>query len=159
MSPCINTIVKDPICLKPEQTVAQAMEIFKQANIRSLPVLDEQGRYLGLFGLRHVLKQLLPKSVTMADGLENLDFIEDATPGIAKRLMKLNDVAVSEVMDPEAMTLAPDTATWEAVRVMALHGSPIALVDKETKKFEGLISRQTLLADLETHVQQMNSDK
>ena len=158
MSPCIEAIIKNPVCLKPNQTVKEAMNIFKEEDIRSLPVLDDEGRYLGLFGLRHVLVKLLPTSVAMKDGLENIDFIQDATPGISKRLKKLYDVPVSEVMDPEGITLEPDTATWEALRVMALHGSPVALVDKETQKFEGLISRQTLLADLERHAQQMGSD-
>lgn len=150
-----STTIKDVITLKPEQTVKEAMSIFKENDIRSIPVLGNDGEYLGLFGLRHVLTKLLPKAVQMKDGLDNLDFIEDATPGIAKRLKKLHSTPVSEVMNPDALTISPNTATWEALRLMALHGSPVSIVNKETGKFEGLISRQTLLDELENYVEQL----
>ncbi len=147
--------IKDVVTLKPNQTVKEAMSIFKENDIRSIPVVGDDGQYLGLFGLRHILKKLLPKAVQMKDGLENLDFIEDAVPGIAKRLQKLHSTPVSEVMNPDALTISPDTATWEALRLMALHGSPVSIVNKETGKFEGLISRQTLLTELERHVAEL----
>jgi CBS-domain-containing membrane protein len=132
------------------------LDIFQKQNIRSLPVLDAEGRYLGIFGLRHILMGLLPMAVQMKNGLENLDFIEGASPGISKRLKKLYNVKVSDLLDPEAITVEPDTQTWEALRVMAYHGSPVALVEKETQKFRGLISRQTLLAELQQQVEDLD---
>ena len=157
MSPCIDAIIKEPVCLTPDQTVREAMEIFNIQNIRSLPVLDSEDRFLGIFGLRHLLMGLLPMAVQIKDGLENLDFMEGTSPGISKRLRKLYNVKVSDLLDPEAITLEPDTPTWEALRVMVYHGSPVSLVDKKTQKFKGLISRQTLLSELEHKVQALDA--
>jgi hypothetical protein len=42
---------------------------------------------------------------------------------------------------------------------MAYHGSPVALVDKDSQKFVGMISRQTLLAELERKVQELDNEE
>ena len=158
MSPCLDATVEHIISLKPDNTVREAMNIFAEKDIRSLPVVDNDGKYLGLVGLRHILKKLLPASVTMEDGLENLDFIQDATPGIAKRLKRLYPMPVTEVMDAEYITIEPDTATWEAVRVMALHGSPVPIVNEKTNKLDGLITRQSLLTELDRNIDLIDED-
>ena len=124
-----------------------------------MPVIDKDGKLAGLFGLRHVLLALLPKSVTMEDGLPRLDFVLGAAPGIAKRLRKLKPKSVSEIMDPNPMVLYPDTATWEALRVIAMHGSPIAIVDEKSGNFVGMIARQTLLLELERMVEDIEQEE
>lgn len=158
MAPCSDAMIKEVLTLKPDNTVAEAMNIYKEQNIRSLPVVDDNGNLVGLMGLRHVLQNLLPKSVTMEDGVQRLDFLMGAAPGIAKRLRKTLPLKVEEVMDKNPMVLEGDTSTWEAVRVMALHGSPISIVEPESGKFIGMISRQTLLGELEHLMHDMEAE-
>ena len=155
MPPSTDAVITDVLTLKPEQTVREAMDIFTERNIRSLPVIDNDGKFVGMFGLRHILLDLLPKSVSMQDGLENLDFIQGSTPGVAKRLRKLYPQLVSEHMEKEPITIDESTALWEAVRIMAKYGSPIALIEQESNKFVGLISRQTLLRRLEREIEEL----
>ncbi len=149
MTLAIDAVIEKAITISPENTVSEALEIFKKANIRSLPVVDGNGDVVGLFGLRHLLKSLLPVSVTMDDGVEGLDFLVGATPGIAKRFTKSMKCSVSDFMEEKPLIVDDGTATWEALRVMALHGSPVIVSEKGSKKFVGLISRQSLLANLE----------
>jgi len=158
MAPCSDAMIKEVLTLKPDQTVAEAMAIYKKENIRSLPVVDDNGKLVGLMGLKDVLLNLLPKSVTMNDGVRRLDFIMDAAPGIAKRLKKTLPMKVSEIMDKNPTALERDTSTWEAVRVMALHGSPLSIVDPKTGDFLGMISRQTLLGQMEIMVDEMDAE-
>jgi CBS domain-containing protein len=146
------------ISINPNNTVHQALEIFEINNIRSLPVIDESGRLVGLFGLRHILLNLLPKSATMQDGLPRLDFVMGAAPGIAKRLKKIYNEPVSEYMDKNPTVLYPGTSTWEALRVMALHGSPISIVEEKTGNFVGMISRQSLIADMHALMEKMEEE-
>lgn len=155
MAPCSEAMIETIITIHPDNTVKQAFEIFEINNIRSLPVVDDAGNLIGLFGLKHILFNLLPKSATMQDGLPRLDFVMGAAPGIAKRLKKIYDVPVRELMDTNPMVLYPDTATWEALRVMALHGSPVSIVEENTGKFIGMISRQSLLVDLHKLMDEM----
>ena len=158
MAPCRDAMIKEVLTLKPDNTVAEAMEIYKKQNIRSLPVVDDEGNLVGLMGLRHVLVNLLPKSVTMEDGVQRLDYLMGAAPGIAKRLRKTLPLKVEEVMDTNPMVLEADTSTSEAVRVMALHGSPLSDVEPESGKFLGMISRQTLLGELEHLMLEMEAE-
>ena len=149
MPPCKNFMVPNLITVTPETTVAEALEIFENNDIRSVPVVSKDGKMAGLFGLRHILLNLLPASATMQDGLRRLDFVIGAAPGIAKRLKKVKGRAVGEVMDENPMVLYEHTPTWEALRVMALHGSPISVVDEKSGDFVGMISRQSLLKGIE----------
>jgi len=158
MAPCKEAMVQKIITINPENTVQQALEIFEINNIRSLPVVDNNNQLVGLFGLRHLLMKLLPASATMKDGLPRLDFGMGAAPGIAKRLKKVYDMPVKDIMDENPMVLYPDTATWEALRVMALHGSPISIVEEETGKFTGMISRQSLLGELHSLMEEMEKE-
>ncbi|NCO03141.1 MAG: CBS domain-containing protein [Alphaproteobacteria bacterium] len=158
MAPCSDAMIKDVITIRPDNTVEEAIVIFENAGIRSLPVVNDKGKLVGLFGLRHVLLNLLPKSVTMDDGVRRLDFILDAAPGIAKRLKKTLPLKVEEIMDKNPTALERDTSMWEAVRVMALHGSPLSIIDPKTGDFVGMISRQTLLKDLHRMVDEMSEE-
>ncbi|MEM9468838.1 MAG: CBS domain-containing protein [Pseudomonadota bacterium] len=157
MAPCSDAMIKQVLTLTPDQTVEEAMAIFKKENIRSLPVVDSNGKLVGLMGLSHVLTNLLPKSVTMNDGVRRLDFIMDAAPGIAKRLRKTMPLKVSEIMDSNPNVVERDTSMWEAVRVMATHGSPLPIIEGEGN-FVGMISRQTLLEGLDNLLAEMDAE-
>lgn len=142
--PCTRAMVSDVTTIKPDQTVEEALQIFKERCIRNVPVVDADGKFLGLFGLRQVLLNLLPKAASMEHGLGNLKFVIDAAPGIAKRLRKLHPVSVSEIMNKNPSICFEDTSTIEALRIMAMEGSPVVVVDRDGK-FKGIISRKTLL--------------
>ncbi len=155
MSPSQDIILKDVIALKPENTIKEAMDVFKQYNIRSIPVIDDNKKFHGVFGLRHILTKLLPASVQMEDGLENLDFVKGATPDIVKRLSKLYAEPIKEHLDEDAVCVDPDTSMWEITRVMATKGSPVAIVEEKTQQFVGLVSRQTLLEHLDSQIKEI----
>ncbi len=141
-------MVTDVTTIKPDTTVEQALAIFKEKSIRNVPVVDEGGSFVGLFGLKEVLTNLLPKAAIIEDGLESLSFIQGAAPGIAKRLKKLHSVEVSELMNTTPHSVECETSTIEALRVMARNGSPVVVRETGTENFKGIISRKTLLDDL-----------
>lgn len=148
MAPCRAAMIKKTITVPPDMSVKEALDIFENNNIRSLPVVDKNNKFLGLFGLRHVLLKLLPPAVNLGHGLPNLDFVVGGAPGIAKKLRKTYHLPVSDLMDTEVTVLHPDSVSWEALRVMALQGSPVPIVEEKTREFVGMVSRQTLLAEL-----------
>lgn len=146
--PCTRAMVSEATTLKPDNTVEEALKLFEERNIRNVPVVDDKGEFLGLFGLRQIVLNLLPKAATMEKGLDNLNFVVDAAPGIAKRLRKLHPVTVGEIMNADASYVHEETSTIEALRVMSEKGSPVVVVEKDSKRFKGIISRKTLLANL-----------
>lgn len=158
MSPCKEAMVEKVISINPENTVKQAIELFQINNIRSLPVVDEDNNLLGVFGLKHLMVALLPKSVTMQDGLNRLDFVVGGAPAVAKKLKKAYDIPVKELMDTNPAVLYPETSSLEAVRIIAMHGSPASIVDSDTGKFVGMITRQTILKDMNNLVEEMEKE-
>lgn len=136
------------ITVSPDQTVDDVMHLFDREHIRSVPVCEKDGKIVGVFSLRSILKQLLPLAAVIEDGLPNLEFVIGAAPGAAKRLKKLKNKRISEVMDTEFAVAHPDTPTWEIVRLMTRYGSPVPIVDEKTKVIKALVSSQSLLHGL-----------
>lgn len=146
--PCTRAMMTNVTTIRPDQTVEEALTIFKEKNIRNIPVVDADGQFAGMFGLHQVILSVLPKSVTMQDGLESLTFVVDAAPGIAKRLAKIHPMKISEVMSTDVEVAHCETPTIEALRIIATKGSPVAVLERGTNKFKGMISRKTLLDDM-----------
>lgn len=157
--PCTRAMVTNVTTVSPDTTVEKALEIFKEKSIRNVPVVDATGKFVGLFGLKEVLVNLLPKAASMEDGLTNLNFVQDAAPGIAKRLKKLHNVLVSDLMNKEPHSVECDTSTIEALRVIAFHGSPVVVKETGTQQFKGIISRKTLLDDMTGLLEEIEKDE
>lgn len=160
MPPCSDAMIrdKDVLTLSPDATVEEALKIFEDNDIRTIPVIDKDGKIAGLFGLKELLFALLPASVRMENGLENLEFLMGADAGIAKRLKKLHAVPVNEIMNKKPVTAHEDTATIEALRLMALEGSPVLIADEKNGKFLGMISRKSLIQDLYKVLEQIEKE-
>ena len=50
------------VTLGPDDTVADALSLMHSKGVRNLPVVDETGSFIGLFGLRRLSHLLLPKA-------------------------------------------------------------------------------------------------
>lgn len=148
--PCDTAMIDNLITAKPDQTVGDVLQVFEDQNIRSLAIIDDSGSLMGLITMQIIMKNLLPTAASMANGLENLDFITGSAPGAAKRLGKLMDKKVTELMDSKPRTVNPDTNSWEAVRLMVKHGSPIPVVEEGSGKFVGMISTNSLMRKMKT---------
>lgn len=146
---CKKAMIANVVKASPEQTVHEIMDVFKARCFNSIPVVDESDKLIGLFSMRALLKRLLPISAQIEGGLNHLDFISESEPGVAKKLRKLRAMKIGEVMEKDPPVLHPESPAWEAVRLMAERGSPIPVVEPETRDFRGLISTQSLLASLQ----------
>ena len=48
--------------LKPTDSVADALSLMHTKHVRNIPIVDEAGSFVGLFGLRRLSHLLLPKA-------------------------------------------------------------------------------------------------
>ena len=155
---CKDAVVENLVAATPDMCVSEVFEILNDKAIRMVPVV-EGGKLLGMFGFNQILKALLPVSVTMKDGLESLDFVIGTAPGVAKRLRKLKEKSMGEVMDKDYIFLLGDTPTWEAVRLLSKHGSPIPVINnKKDRHLLGIVSEQSVLNDLEGVIKEMEEE-
>ncbi|MBL4588722.1 MAG: CBS domain-containing protein [Alphaproteobacteria bacterium] len=155
---CESAMITEVITAKPDETVETVLARLSKHSLRCVPVIDDEGVLVGLFCLNKVLENLLPVAVTMPDGLQRLNFVVGAAPGIAKRLNKLISKNISEVMDEDMYVVHPTTQSWEAIRLMVRYGSPIPVVEKDTGKLCGLISEQSSILELDQVIRQLEKD-
>lgn len=157
--PSENAIIQDVMTVRPFMVVEEALEYLEDRNVRAMPVVDDQNRLIGVFSLSLLLKSLLPVSVTMEDGLQQLDFVIGAGPGVAKRMRKVKKQKVEEVMAKEnIMVVHPATPIWEAIRMIAKYGSPLPVVEEDTGVLNGIISEQSALNDLHRILEELEKE-
>ncbi|MCL4677585.1 MAG: CBS domain-containing protein [Alphaproteobacteria bacterium] len=145
--PCYAAIEKKLVKLAPDQNVESAIALLKKSKVNSAPVVDEQGKLLGLFSFKGLMRNLIPVSVAMTDGIK-VDIKVGAAPGVAKRLGRVKPLKVTEVMDRKVLSVGPEEPLWEGVSLLTNHGGPLAVVD-EHNKLLGMITYTSMLAELE----------
>ncbi len=147
--PCHSAIVKKNITSSPDDTVEAVLKAIKKEKVIASAVVDENGKFIGLFSMKIMLKDLIPVAVSMANGVK-IDIKVTAAPGVAKRLENVKTLPVFELMDRNPITVLPDAPIWEGVSLLTKEGEPLSVVDN-SGKFYGLITYASLVDDLESH--------
>ena len=128
----INQIMAWPvITVQIDEPFSHVEEKFRQKNIRHLPVVDSEGKLLGLITQRDLFRTVSPHKDL--EGAEHYD-PETLDAFILKRAM---------ISDPS--TLGPDDTLLQAVELMAsFKYGCIPIVDKE-KKVIGIVTEIDVL--------------
>ena len=114
----------DPVTVDPETSLSAAYHLMKLNDVRRLPVVDDDGRLLGI--------------VTIGD-------IREARPKESEHLsiwelhVKVASLKVREFMTPHPITVTPDTSIKQAAQLMLQHkigGLPVV----EGGKLVGIIT-------------------
>ncbi len=130
----------NPITLKPTDTIECASEYIMKHRYRSLPVVDENFCYLGMFGVNCLLKQVIPKSVFMDQGLENVSFIHESLNDLKQRFDEMKQQPISVCMNNEITPVSPDAALTETLLQLYETRAAIPVIEKDTCKLLGMIS-------------------
>jgi acetoin utilization protein AcuB len=126
-------MTKDPICISPDTTLAQAREIMNRNNFHRLPVVDAQKHLIGL-----VTGGLIEDSTN--ENHTSLDVYE------LKYL--LSRTKVSEIMITDVKTISPDAMIDEAADKMRQYGIAVLPVVDEENKVLGIITEMDLFSSL-----------
>jgi CBS domain-containing membrane protein len=102
------------------------------AHIRHVPVVDAQGKLVGLLSQRDVLRTTL----------------SDLASTPVDRRNQLGHVALADVMRREVLTIGPDESVQEAARLMRKHKYGCLPV-VECGRLAGIITEHDLLAVVE----------
>ena len=134
--------VKDPntTVLKPTDTIKVASAYILDNRYRALPVVDDEGRYLGIFGVNCLLRQILPKAVMMESGLENVGFIHETLHDLHERLSEVENEPISICMHSDITTVTPNTPLVETLLLLYRTRISIPVVAPSTGKLVGMIS-------------------
>jgi CBS domain-containing protein len=70
-TPVKEIMTEKVVTIQPEQTVSECMQLMTDKRVRHLPVLDEQGRLVGLISIGDVVKEIIGEQKTFIQDLMN----------------------------------------------------------------------------------------
>ena len=130
----------NPTWVKPDDLVGTAARYIMEHRYRNLPVIDDEGRYLGIFGVNCLLRLVLPKAAVMERGLEGVSFIHETLADLHDRLREVQHQPVSLCMNTEVATVPPDKPLVETLLILYRTKTSIPVIEPETGKLLGVIS-------------------
>lgn len=138
---------REVICLKPEDTVESLRATLVENGISGAPVVDEQGKVVGIVSTTDVVRDQHERGETLEEPeavrLQANDGIT-YSPGPGYRLIDPG-ATVSDVMSRKVITIREDTSIAEASELMArnhVHRLPVV---SETGQVVGLVSSLDIL--------------
>lgn len=129
-----------PTVLRPTDIIDTAVKYIMKYRYRNLPVVDEQGRYLGIFGVNCLLRSVLPKATVIDQGVDSVPFIQDNLSDLHNRLREMENQPVSMCMSTDIATVTPETPLVETLLVLHRTRTSIPVVDGNDGKLVGMIS-------------------
>ena len=130
----------NPTVVKPTDMIKTAIGYIMDNRYRNLPVVDEDGHYLGSFGVTCLLKNVLPKAVLMKHGLTSVPFLQETLADLHNRLRELENKPVAMCMNTDAVTIPPDTPLVQSLLILYKTRDSLPVVDTDSGKLLGVIS-------------------
>ncbi len=115
----------EPITVTPETSVMKASQVMKENNIRRLPVVDADGKPVGIISDRD-LKEASPSKATTLD-VHELYYL-------------LSELQVKDIMTKNLITVSPNT-TVEKVAVIMLENKITGLPVVDEGRVVGMLSQ------------------
>lgn len=136
--------------LKPTDRVCDALSIMHEQQIRNLPVVDEDDQFIGLFGIRPLVRLLLPEAAKIKYGLKDLSFMSDDVGALYDRLAEVANKPVSDFLEKKKkLTFCkPSTSFPEVLELLdQSHDSslPVIVLKGKRKRLVGMVSSWDVL--------------
>jgi CBS domain-containing protein len=141
-------MTRAPATLRENETVAEAAAKLLSQYHANLPVVDDKGRYLGMFGIDDLLGLVVPRVALAGDLLSNLRFISDDPGDLRRKFDAVKNRPVSEFANRSSATLEPDLPQIEAIRLFCRNHNALPVVEKPSGKVVGMVSHWDALRAL-----------
>lgn len=147
---CSHIMVKDPVTLQPDCTFRQALFIAQEHNVRYLPVVDDNQRFLGLFSSLTLLNLLLPQAVSINMGKKpvDLNFMRTSIANLQEQLDEIGHQPIFRHLITDVPTCHADSSIMEAIHILHNHHTHVVITDKATNRFLGIITIKVLVNHL-----------
>ena len=129
-----------PTVLKPTDIIRTAAGYIMEHRYRNLPVVDEEGCYLGIFGVNCLLRLVLPKAAIMEKGLDNVSFIHETLADLHQRLREVEHEPITRCMNQEVVTVGPDNPLMDTLLLLYRTRNSVPVVEPGTGRLLGMIS-------------------
>lgn len=136
--------------IRPDASIAAAFRMIKSSRARFLPVVNEDGTYVGVFSAPTLMKLLLPRGATIDAGrlkMTHLSFVNLSKADFEAQLERLKHEKVSDnLSNPANIPVAsPDTPIMEGIFLIHKFKRHVMLVEPDSNLFVGTVSPNSLL--------------
>ncbi len=130
----------NPTVLTATDTVGKGVGYIMQNRFRNVPIVDDDGCYLGVFGVNCLLRLVLPKAALMEHGLTDISFVSDTLKDLRRRLRECEDESVTICLSDEATVIEPDTPLLETLLVLYQTRRSVPVVNPKDRRLLGVVS-------------------
>jgi acetoin utilization protein AcuB len=141
--------------VKPDDKVADALQLMHRERVHNLPVVDDRGDFLGLFGLRLLSRILLPlvASDLGRHRITSLHFLPDDTSLVSDRWQEVADQPVVNFLESKKKLrfCTPETRLPQLLSLLDSSGGatlPVIVVEKNSSRLVGMISSWDVLENI-----------
>lgn len=132
---------KQVFSIKPDDNAKEALEILFKMKISGLPVIDAQGKLVGMFTEKDILTYILPSYIEKVGR-----FIYEENPrSTKKKFAELKNIKVSQLMRREVIATSEDTTLCEVARIMLTQKARRLPVLDKSGKVVGIVAREDVL--------------
>jgi CBS domain-containing protein len=136
---CAAIMTANPPVVLDSDSVADAAAKLVTHRASVLPVVDADGKYVGMFGIRDLLSLLVPRSALAGDLVPNLRFLGDDPEALRRKFQAAKTRTAGDTADRRAATLHPDMPEIEALRAFSREQATLAVVARDTGKLVGVV--------------------
>ena len=130
-----------PSVLHKDELISAGMDKVMNHHYRNIPVVDDNGIYLGIFGVHCLLRMVLPKAVLVEGGLNTAPFVSDTLKDLRQRLKDVENKPVTYCLTQTDVTVVgPDTPLVETLLAVYHSHAGVPVVDPENQRLLGMIS-------------------
>ena len=137
---CEKIMIRNPKSVREDDTIGMAAREIVENHCISLPVVDAEGHFVGLFGIFDLLALLVPRVAVIGNLLPNLQFLSDDDEVMRQKFANLRNSPLKRAVNREAACVHPDTPLIEAIRLLCRNHLTIPVVDEGTNRLVGVIS-------------------
>jgi CBS domain-containing protein len=143
-----DLMAANPVSLRADATVADALQLFTTKGIAAAPVIDQAGHPIGVLSRSDLLVHQREAAAMPASA----PFFRDATleaPAFGRPESAAHPVTVVELMTPAVFSVAPDTAARRVVEEMLVLKVHRLFVVDDDGFLVGVVSAMDVLRHLE----------
>ncbi|MCP4407783.1 MAG: CBS domain-containing protein [Gammaproteobacteria bacterium] len=132
-----------PTQLRSTDTIGVAVAKIMKEHLRSLPVVDENGHFLGVITVSCMLFLVLPKIATMQKEkypLDSMPYVISTMDDLRRRLKKAIDYPVTICLKEGVKVVHPDTPIVETLLTLYKTKANLPVVERDSGRLAGMIS-------------------
>lgn len=145
---CRDIMLTNPVVLRPDQTLLEALHTIHNRGVRYLPVVDEEGNFVGIFSSLTLMRLLLPQtfSINMGKMPVDLNFMRTDIDELRERLGERSHESISKhIISEDIQTCTPDSSIMEAIHLLHAHHAHVIITEPDSRKFVGIVTINGLL--------------